>query len=57
MIESEINNLRLLIQNEIDYALIPKDDETEYIHSPKDCLEQNWKEFIERFAEWLKKNK
>jgi hypothetical protein len=49
--ETQINNLRLLIQNEIDYALIPKDDTTEYIHSPKDCLEHNWKEFIERFAE------
>ena len=50
MTETEILNLRLLIQNEIDYALMPKDDTTEYIHSPKDCLEQNWKEFIERFA-------
>ncbi len=50
MTETQINNLRLLIQNEIDYALIDKED-TEYIHSPKDCLEQNWKEFIERFAE------
>ncbi len=51
MTESQINNLRLLIQNEIDYALISKDDDTEYIHSPKDCLEYNWKEFIGRFAE------
>lgn len=51
MTETLINNLRLLIQNEIDYALIPKNDKTEYVHSPTDCLEQNWKEFIERFAE------
>ena len=51
MTETQINNLRLLIQNEIDYALINKNDNTEYIHSPKDCLEHNWKEFIERFAE------
>ena len=51
MTESQINNLRLLIQNEIDYALIYKDDNTEYIYSPKDCLEHNWKEFIGRFAE------
>jgi hypothetical protein len=51
MTETEILNLRLLIQNEIDYALSPKDDDSEYIHSPKDCLEQNWKEFIERFAQ------
>jgi len=51
MTETQINNLRLLIRNEIDYALIPKDDTTEYIHSPKNCLEQNWKEFIERFVE------
>lgn len=50
MTETQINNLRLLIQNEIDYALIPTDDNTEYIHSPKDCLEQNWKDFIEEFA-------
>ncbi len=50
MTETQINNLRLLIQNEIDYALIDNDD-GEYIHSPKECLEQNWKEFIERFAE------
>jgi len=51
MTETQINNLRLLIQNEIDCALIDKDNNTEYIHSPKDCLEHNWKEFIERFAE------
>jgi len=48
--ETQINNLRLLIQNEIDYALICKDDDIEYIHSPKDCLEHNWKEFIGMFA-------
>jgi hypothetical protein len=51
MTETQINNLRLLIQNEIDYALIDKEDNTEYIHSPKECLEHNWNEFIERFAE------
>jgi len=51
MTETEIINLRLLIQNEIDYALTDKDDITEYIYSPKDCLEHNWKEFIERFGE------
>ena len=51
MTETKINNLRLLIQSEIDYALMDKDDDTEYIHSPKDCLEYNWKEFIERYAE------
>ena len=51
MTEAQINNLRLLIQNEIDYALIDKENNTEYIHSPKECLEHNWKEFIERFAE------